>query len=195
MFTGIIEQSAPVTSIQDQSGGKRLGIELQDIASEISHGDSIAINGVCLTVADIADATISFDIISETLSKTNLGQLQSGHLVNIERSLKIGDRLDGHFVLGHVDGVAKITEVEKTKNDYILWCKPPADLLPYIIEHGSVALNGVSLTIARTKKDTFAVALIPTTLELTNLDQLEVSSLVNLEADYLAKIATKSNNF
>jgi len=187
MFTGIIEQSLPVQKISNSQTGQQISINVKGFPHTLNNGQSVAVNGVCLTVVSANSNMITFNIIPETLRKTNLGQLKPGDQVNIERSLKAGDPIDGHFVLGHIDTKAKVTEIQAEGEEYIIWVSIPDSITTYITQHGSIAINGTSLTIARVEEDKFAVALIPTTLERTNLGMIQVDDDVNIEADYLAK--------
>lgn len=187
MFSGIVEGTGKITAIKKIPAGRRFIIQLGRFTRDLKAGASVSINGVCLTVEQIKRGQVQFLAIPETLRKTNLGQLTVGSFVNIERSLKLGDTISGHFVAGHVDGVGKITRRLADKKEYKLWIKVPVPLRPYIAPRGSVALNGVSLTVAEVKKDIFAVALIPLTLELTNLGQLELEDGVNIEIDLIAR--------
>ena len=185
MFTGIIETRATVKAVTDRPGLRRISIDYAP--TNVKHGDSIAINGCCLTVADQTDLSLSFDVIAETLAKTNIGSLQAGDAVNIERALRVGDRLDGHFVQGHVDGVAELLRVTTVGDDWRLTVATPPLLRPYLIPKGSVAIDGVSLTLADVRGDEFDVALIPTTLELTTLGSRVAGWKFNLEADVFSK--------
>src|SRR5580704_11848497 len=167
MFTGIIERTARVIGVADAKIFRRLTIASN--WADVILGQSIAINGACLTVAEIGPGELGFDVISETLSKTNLGLINAGDEVHVERSLRIGDRLDGHFVQGHVDGTARLIERIADDKEYRLCLQAPADLAKYLTPKGSVTLDGVSLTIAAIDRDRFEVALIPTTLQVTAL--------------------------
>lgn len=185
MFCGIVEKTLRVEDAADGAGGRRLTLAAD--WTDVRCGQSIAVNGCCLTVAQIGDGTIGFDVVPETLRKTNLGLLQRGDRVNVERSLRVGDRLDGHFVQGHVDGRALLTESKCSPEEARLRLEAPAELAPYLVPEGSVALDGVSLTIAAVRGNIFEVALIPTTLQLTTLGQKSPGWPFNLEADILAK--------
>jgi riboflavin synthase len=154
---------------------------------DIKLGESIAVNGVCLTVAEITPPTLGFDVIPETLSKTNLGLLKAGDRVNVERSLRAGDRIDGHFVQGHVDATARLSAQTPGQEEFRLTVQPPLELMKFVVPKGSVALDGVSLTVAAVGKDRFEVALIPTTLNLTTLASREIGWPFNFEADILSK--------
>jgi riboflavin synthase len=185
MFTGIVERTVHVAAVSEATGFVRLS--LAAAWNDIKLGDSVAVNGVCLTVADLSPPTLGFDVIPETLRRTNLGLLNAGDLVNIERPVRAGDRMDGHFVQGHVDGVGKLVRQIGDEKEWRLTLHPPAELMKYIIPKGSVAIDGVSLTIASVEGDHFDVALIPTTLKLTTLGTRPIGWDFNLEADILAK--------
>jgi riboflavin synthase len=185
MFTGIIERTAPIKAVSTNSGIKRLALAVP--WTDIRHGESIAVNGVCLTIAQIDQQEISFDIIPETLTKTNLGRLNPGDLVNLERSVRVGDRIDGHFVQGHVDGTAPIIEQCSQGGEWRITAEAPAELARFLVPKGSICLDGVSLTIAAIRGRQFEVALIPTTLKITNLGDRPVGWPLNLEADIFSK--------
>jgi riboflavin synthase len=185
MFTGIVQRIARVAAISDGTGFVRLNLAMQ--FDDVKLGESIAVNGVCLTVAEITPPTIGFDVIPETLDKTNLGLLKAGDEVNIERSLRAGDRIDGHFVQGHVDGVAKLVDQTTGEKEWRLAVHPPAELMKFVAPKGSVAIDGVSLTVASITAKGFEVALIPTTLRITTLATRPIGWPFNLEADVLSK--------
>jgi len=185
MFTGIVEKTIKVIEVRDGPMFRRLVMECD--WPDIEHGQSIAINGVCLTVADAAPRRIGFDVIAETLAKTNLGLLKPGDDVNVERSLCVGDRIDGHFVQGHVDGTAPLVRIVSNENEFRLAVEAPAHLAKYIVPKGSVAIDGVSLTVAAVSGNVFEVALIPTTLKLTTLGTRPIGWPFNLETDILSK--------
>ena len=185
MFTGLIEQTAPIAAVTDGPMFRRIVVNVK--GSDFTLGESIAINGVCLTVAEMTASGLGFDVIKETLDKTNLGTLHTGDRVNVERTLRVGDRLDGHFVQGHVDGTGTLTRVVKTKDEVRLTIAAPDAVSPYLIPKGSICVDGVSLTLASVDGHAFDVALIPTTLQLTTLGDKAEGSRVNLEADILAK--------
>lgn len=189
MFTGIIEFTAPLVRLDPAPHGATLLLDLKPIASELSPGQSIAVSGVCLTLArlDIPTGHAGFDVIPETLSKTTLGSLVPGRRVNIERCVRADGRLDGHIVQGHVDGLARVVDLDRSDGQWKLWLTAADDLLELIAPRGSVALEGVSLTVAQVRAEQFAVALIPTTLERTNLADLGPGSAANLETDIVAR--------
>jgi riboflavin synthase len=185
MFTGIIEKTTRVLAVADAMHFRRL--TLASDWTDVKHGESVAVNGCCLTVAEISPGQLSFDVIAETLDKTNLGTLLAGDRVNVERSLRVGDRFDGHFVQGHVDGVAPLVDVKSTTGEWRLTVEAPAELAKYLVPKGSVAIDGVSLTIAAVNGRKFQVALIPTTLDLTTLRDRQPGWRFNFEADMFAK--------
>jgi len=185
MFTGIIHKLAAVISVTDHPGGRR--IVLTAHADDHVLGESIAVNGCCLTVAEIAGATVAFDVIAESLAKTNLGALAAGDLVHVERSLRVGDPIDGHFVQGHVDGVGRLVRQAADERDFRLRIEAPQHLAKYLVPKGSIAIDGVSLTLAAVDANQFEVALIPTTLALTTLGKKQLNYSFNLECDMMAK--------
>jgi len=186
MFSGIIERSVRVIGVSQGPSFRRL--TLASHWTDVADGESIAVNGVCLTVASQEPGEVGFDVVKETLSRTNLGILKEGDLVHVERSLRVGDRVSGHFVQGHVDGIARLEEQGVSGGDewrLVLECQP--DLAMYLIPKGSVAIDGVSLTIAAVNGNHFEVALIPTTLQITALGRRPVGWPFNIEADILTK--------
>jgi len=185
MFTGIIESTARVVALEGNDTLKRLTIAFDWM--DVRHGDSIANNGVCLTVADVQRDRFCFDVIKETLDKTNLGALRVGDEVNVERALRVGDRMDGHFVQGHVDGTGRLVSMIATEKEWRFGIEAPGELAKYIVSKGSITIDGVSLTIAAVKENVFEVALIPTTLARTTLVKKQIGWLFNLEADILSK--------
>jgi len=187
MFSGIIDAMGTVQESAAVTGGRRLVVAAAGYWTGVAPGASIAIDGVCLTVTELRGETAAFDVVAETLRKTTLGELQPGDAVNLQKSLAAGDRIDGHFVQGHVDGTALVQRVEQSPAEARWWFAPPRELLPYIIHKGSVAIDGISLTIAEVKKNVFAVALIPTTLERTTLGRKQSGARVNIETDVLAR--------
>ena len=191
MFTGIIRETGRVRSIEPSSGGAALTVEAPQTRSQLVVGGSIAVDGVCLTVTDLGPSTFRADVVPETLRRTRLGSLAVGEGVNLEIPLKIGDPLDGHLVQGHVDGVGVVRGVREEGNGRWVTVAVETALAPFLAEKGSVAVNGVSLTIAAAGASEFAVALIPTTLELTNLNDLREGSRVNLEVDVLARYVAR----
>jgi riboflavin synthase len=187
VFTGIVEYAGVVTATRDTPGGRRLTVDAGAVAEGLTLGASVALDGVCLTVSSIDGSLLTFDVITETLHRSTLGRLRVNDRVNLERSLRIGDRLDGHFVQGHIDGKATVSRRQVSPREWVLWFEPPADVLRYIVPKGSVAINGVSLTIAAIQRSEFSVALIPTTVERTTLEDLKVGDEVNVETDVLVR--------
>jgi riboflavin synthase len=185
MFTGIIERTLPVLAVADGPRFRRL--TLPNPWDDVKLGESIAVNGCCLTVAEEPDEQLAFDVIAETLDKTNLGALGIGDGVNVERSLRVGDRLDGHFVQGHVDGTGQLLAVDSDGDEWRLTVAAPPAVAKYLVPKGSVTVDGVSLTLAAVDGANFQVALIPTTLGLTTLGNKPVGWAFNLEADVMAK--------
>lgn len=187
MFTGIIEAIGKVEGTSMSRKGE-LVLSIQSNFKSIKRGESIAVDGVCLTVTNLSRNSFSVDVSNETVKRTTLKNLQVGDRVNLERSLKLGDRLGGHFVLGHVDGTCKLVGIEPEANGNIYSFSYPHSLEPYIVPKGSVAINGISLTIASDKKRFFSVAIVPYTQEHTSLKDKRVGDRLNLEADILTKV-------
>ena len=187
MFSGIVESIGKIRHARSAPGGRRLTIDVGAIAGDCALGASVCISGVCLTVAERDADTLTFDVIKETLDKTTLGAKQPGAGVNIERSLRVGDRVDGHFVQGHIDGTAIVKRVTATPAEHVLHLCPDAPVRRFIVPKGSVTVDGVSLTIADVDGDTFSVALIPTTLERTTLATLHQGDRVNIETDIITR--------
>ena len=185
MFTGIVEKSVQVVGLA--KGPKFTRITLASDWPDVRSGESVAVNGACLTVAEIGQGQIGFDVIAETLSKTNLGLMKAGDRVHVERAMRVGDRIDGHFVQGHVDGTARLVERIASEQEWRLVIEAPLELMKYVVPKGSVCLDGVSLTVAGLSKAGFEVALIPTTLAVTELGNREIGWPYNLEADVLSK--------
>ena len=191
MFTGLVQSTGTVAAIQQQPSGIRLTIDRSQWKPaggyQPAHGDSICVSGTCLTVVEPGEQTLSFDVIAETLAKTTTGDLKVGDEVNLEPSVTPNQPLGGHFMQGHVDGVGQVAHIVKTDEEVRLTIKPPAELMDYITPKGSVAIDGVSLTIAAVHDDSFELALIPTTLSLTTLKHRQVGDRVNIETDILSK--------
>ena len=191
MFTGIIEETGKVESIQPHGKSKRLILTLRKTGNGLRVGDSLAVNGCCLTVTEIASKgrakVAQFDLLSETWGLTNLQYCRAGSLVNLERSLEAGGRLSGHFVTGHIDGMGKIITWEQVGDDRQLQIAAPEDVMRYVIHKGSIGLDGISLTVAKVEKENFTVWIIPRTFDVTALKDRAVGDAVNLEADMLGK--------
>lgn len=191
MFTGIIERLGTIAEIRASPAGSRLVVDAGDLAREVAVGDSVAVNGICLTAVAIAPPTLAFDAIPETLRRSNLGELRPGSPVNLERPLAANGRLSGHFVQGHVDGTARIAGLREDGDSLRVRIAPPPDLMRYVVEKGSVAVDGISLTIAACDERGFEVALIPHTRAVTTLGLRAEGDTVNLEVDILAKYVEK----
>lgn len=187
MFTGIVQTMGVVRSVRRGSTAARLALDAPALARPIPLGASIAVNGVCLTVAVADDSRLEFDVVPETLSRSTLGSLHVGARVNLERSLRAGDGLDGHMVQGHVDGTARVESIQTAGGGHVLRFRADDELIAYLIPKGAIAVDGVSLTIAEVEAGTFSVALIPTTLAATTLGLLQVGDRVNIETDILAR--------
>ena len=190
MFTGLVADLGTVTSVDVTADGVRLAVSTA-LAPEIGEGDSVSVNGVCLTATAIADGRFSADVMRETLRRSSLAEVAEGAEVNLELPLRAGDRLGGHVVQGHVDGVGTIAEVREEGFSRIVEIAAPAETLRYVVEKGSIAVDGISLTVASVTDDSFSVALIPETLERTNLGAASPGQPVNLEVDVLAKYVEK----
>ena len=187
MFTGIIREVGSIAATSGSDEGVRLQIEAPATASLVEVGGSVAINGVCLTAETVEGTALTFHAVPETLSRTTLGELARASRVNLEPALRAGDPMGGHIVQGHVDGVGHVRSVEAEGEGLRVIVEAPADVLRYCVEKGSIAIEGVSLTIAELHDDAFGVALIPHTIAETTLDRLVPGLRVNLEADVLAK--------
>jgi riboflavin synthase len=187
VFTGIVREVGRTAAISGRDGGVRIEIDAPETATLTGVGDSVSVNGVCLTAVALSNGRIAFDAVPETLARTSLGGLVAGTRVNVEPSLRAGDQLGGHYVQGHVDGVGVVRSVEDEGQGRRIWFDAPPELLRYAVEKGSIAVEGTSLTVAGLDEHGFAVALIPHTLEVTTLGELEPGRPVNLEVDVLAK--------
>lgn len=191
MFTGIVSEIGTIDGIAATAAGARLRLAAPATAGECRIGDSVSIDGCCLTVVEIGDGLLEFDAVAETLRRTTLGDLAHGDTVNVEPAMRMGDRLGGHWVQGHVDGVGAVMAVEPDGDGTLVTFSAPDAVLRYTIEKGSVCVSGVSLTITACDEDTFSVALIPHTQAVTTLGRLEPGSRVNLEADLVGKYVEK----
>ncbi|HLE98799.1 MAG TPA: riboflavin synthase [Gaiellaceae bacterium] len=187
MFTGIVRELGSVVSAQDRGGGRMLVLEAPSTASTLTVGDSVAVNGCCLTAEAIDGSRVTVHAVPETLARTTLGRLDAGGRVNVEGALRAGEPLGGHYVQGHIDGVGRVQSVEAEGEGLRVFVEAPDDILRYCVEKGSVTVDGVSLTVAELADDAFAVALVPHTLEATTLSELEPGREVNIETDVLAK--------
>ncbi len=187
MFTGIVESTGTIVETRVAAGGRRVRVDVGSMAGECRGGDSVCIQGVCLTVAGAEGTTLVFDVVRETLDRTTLGRKEVGDRVNLERSLRVGDRLDGHIVQGHIDGRAVVEGMTVVGGDHVVRFCADENLSPYLIPKGSIALDGVSLTLVEPRERRFSVALIPTTLERTTLGSLRVGDEVNVETDFMVR--------
>lgn len=187
MFTGIVEYLGTVRSVTEADRGRTLLIDAGPLAEGTGPGASVALNGICLTVTECGEGTLTFQVMGETLDRTNLGRLQAGHTVNIERPMASSGRFDGHIVQGHVDGVGRIRSVAADGTSRRLWIDVDPDLLRYVVEKGSITVDGVSLTVAGIDDTGLEVALIPHTMSVTTLGDRREGDTVNLEVDVLAK--------
>jgi riboflavin synthase len=187
MFTGIIEETGAIQSIVPGEKSIRLTIAANLTARGAKLGDSLAVNGCCLTIVKIKKRQLEFDLLLETWNLTNFHSLKTGSLVNLERSLAVGDRLHGHFVTGHIDGVGRIEIFEQRGADWLLQIRAPKEIRCYIVPKGAIAIDGISLTIAKVLKNSFQIWIIPHTYKITGLRDRAVDSLVNVEPDMLAK--------
>jgi riboflavin synthase len=191
MFTGIIEDKARVLRVEERGQAKRLSLQLGAHLTELQLGDSISINGVCLTVMEKSGQTIGLDLSSETLERTALGALREGDQVNSERALRLADRLGGHIVTGHIDGTGVITEKRRETDFFHLGVRIPSSAAKYVVPKGSIAIDGISLTVNGCGGDEIRVTLIPYTLERTTLIDKKVGDRVNVETDILGKYVEK----
>jgi riboflavin synthase len=196
MFTGIIEGVAEVRSVARAKKGADTVMRVklgQRMAKGLKVGDSVCVNGACLTVTKLLKGEAQFEMVAETIRRTSLGQVRPGERVNIERSMRVGDRLEGHFVLGHVDGTATIIEKAETPSETTMWFQlDDKELASALVEKGSVAVNGVSLTVVDVDGKKFSISLIPHTLEVTTLGLKKKGDRVNIETDILSKYLAKS---
>jgi riboflavin synthase len=190
MFTGLVAGTGAVESLERGDDGVRLRVRT-DLAGELRPGDSVAVNGVCLTAVDSDAAGFSAEVMAETLRRSSLGPLTAGDQVNLELPLRAGDRLGGHMVQGHVDGTGRIDAVREDGFARVVRIGAPPGVLRYVVEKGSIAVDGVSLTVSSVDGDGFEVSLIPETLERTNLGSVAPGRVVNLEVDVVAKYVEK----
>ena len=193
MFTGIVEGLGTITKFEKKTNTRsaaKMKVDLGNLAKGLKAGHSVAINGVCLTVTKISKHNAEFEMIGETMRKTDLGKLGSGDKVNIERSLKVGDRMEGHFVLGHIDGTGKIINIEKLPKEIKLWIELSNDLIKHVVKKGSIAIDGISFTVVDVIKNKISVCIIPHTMQITNLHSKKIGDKVNIETDILGKYTT-----
>ena len=193
MFTGIVEGIGIIKKFEKKTNTRsaaKMKVDLGNLAKGLKTGHSVAINGVCLTVTRISKSEAEFEMIEETIKKTDLGKLEFGDKVNIERSLKVGDRMEGHFVLGHIDGTGKIINIKKFPKEIKLWIELPNNLTKYVVKKGSIAIDGISLTLVDIIKNKISVCIIPHTMEITNFNSKKIGDKVNIETDILGKYTT-----
>src|SRR5690242_12998557 len=187
MFTGIIRERGRVAAVDRDGESVRLRLDAPETAAQVAIGDSVAVNGVCLTAVAVEDGSLAFDAVPETLRRSSLGRLEPGREVNVEPALRVGDALGGHYVQGHVDGVGSIRSAAPEGDDVVVWVDAAPELLRYLVEKGSVTVEGVALTVTAVDEAGFSVALVPHTLAATTLSSLAAGDPVNLEVDVLAK--------
>jgi len=194
MFTGIVEGVGKIKNISRNTKNRsdvKMTVDLGKHAKGLKIGQSVALNGVCLTATKLSKSNCIFEMIEETTKKTDLGNLKVGGVVNIERSLKAGDRLEGHFVLGHVDGVGTIKKILKKPKEVQVWFEVPKNLSKYVVKKGSIAMDGISLTVVDIKKNLAYVSLIPHTIEITSFHTKKIGDKINIETDILGKYILK----
>ncbi len=194
MFTGIVEGIGKVERISKNTKNRsaiQLTVNLGKYSKGLKVGQSVALNGVCLTATKLSKSNCIFEMIEETTKKTDLGNLKPGSIVNIERSLKAGDRLEGHFVLGHVDGVGTIKKIQNKSKEVQIWFEIPKTLTKYVVKKGSIAIDGISLTVVDVKNNLASVCLIPHTIEITNFKTKNIGDKINIETDILGKYILK----
>ena len=194
MFTGIIEGIGTVEKITKSTKNRsafQMIVDLGKHAKGLKVGQSVALNGVCLSATKISKNKCNFEMIDETIKKTDLGNLETGSKVNIERSLKVGDRMEGHFVLGHVDGVGIINKIEKKPKEVKVWFEIPKKLSKFVVKKGSIAIDGISLTVVDVTKNKASVCLIPHTMKVTNFQSKKIGDKINIETDILGKYILK----
>ncbi|MEW6182778.1 MAG: riboflavin synthase [Bacillota bacterium] len=195
MFTGIIEETGQIRAINRQAVSARLMVSAGKVMEDVRIGDSVAVNGVCLTATEVVDGGFSTDVMAETLSKTNIGKLKVGDRVNLERALRLGDRLGGHLVTGHIDGVGRILRREREEIAWVFLIQAPPEVIRYLIKKGSVAVDGISLTVVDASQDGFSVSVIPHTAAVTTLGFKGPGDTVNLEPDLIGKYVEKFVQF
>ena len=189
MFTGIVKGMAVVTSTSKSRSGAEtiIRVRLGKLGRGLKKGDSVCINGACLTATKLSNGEAEFEMVSETIRRTSLGQTRPGEMVNVERSLRVGDRLEGHFVLGHVDGTGIIEDMEKKSSETTIWINLDRELIKSVVPKGSIAVDGVSLTLVGVEDNRVSVSLIPHTLKVTTLGMRHRGDRVNIETDILGK--------
>lgn len=191
MFTGIIEEVGHIAAIKNGTASVRLTIAAEKVLADVNIGDSIAVNGTCLTVTQYTDKSFSADVMPESVRKTSLSELKTGSLVNLERALQVGARLGGHIVSGHIDGTGKLISKKPEDNAIIVAISAAKDILKYIVKKGSVTVDGISLTVVDVDSSKFSVSLIPHTASITTIGQKSTGASVNIETDILGKYVEK----
>lgn len=194
MFTGIVQGVGKIEKINQNTKNRsafQMTVDLGKHAKGLKVGQSVALNGVCLSATKISKNKCDFEMIDETIKQTDLGNLVPGAKVNIERSLKVGDRMEGHFVLGHVDGVGIIKKIEKKPKEVKVWFEVPKKLVKFVVKKGSIAIDGISLTVVDVTKNNASVCLIPHTIKITNFQSKKVGDKINIETDILGKYILK----
>jgi riboflavin synthase len=191
MFSGIIETTGTITAVEQTNVGARLALTTTMPLAEVSLGESICVNGTCLTVTEIGTATLGFDVSAESLRRTNLGNLAAGDQVNLERSLRVSDRLSGHVVSGHVDGVGRVDSIVPEGDSFLYTFAIPSELSRYLVEKGSIAVDGISLTVFHCSPTRFSCAIIPHTHHVTTLRNRKAGDPVNIEVDMQGKYIEK----
>jgi len=194
MVTGIIQGIGKIEKISQNTKNRsafQMTVDLGKHAKGLKVGQSVALNGVCLSATKISKNKCNFEMIDETIKQTDLGNLMPGAKVNIERSLKVGDRMEGHFVLGHVDGVGTIKKIEKKPKEIKVWFEVPKKLVKFVVKKGSIAIDGISLTVVDVTKNNASVCLIPHTIKITNFQSKKVGDKINIETDILGKYILK----
>jgi len=190
VFTGLVQDLGTVAAVDSTDDGVRLRLRTT-LAGDVEEGDSVAVNGVCLTATEVSGDAFAADVMHESLRRSSLGAIRAGSSVNLELAMRPSDRLGGHIVQGHVDGIGTVRGAREDGFSTVVTIAAPGDVLRYVVEKGSIAVNGVSLTVSALLDDAFEVSLIPETLERTTLGQVEPGSVVNLEVDVLAKYVEK----
>lgn len=188
MFTGIVQGTRPVTQVLPREGTVRLRVQLADLAADLQRGASVALNGTCLTAVTIENGEAEFDVIQESLNRTNLKDLKEGDRVNIERAARFGDEIGGHQVNGHVDDTGTLARIERTPNNCVVTVAHAPEWSRFVVSKGWIAIDGISLTVVDVSPGSFSVSLIPETLEQTLMGTRKEGALVNLEFDHLAKL-------
>ncbi len=187
MFTGLVEETGIVKKISDMTNGKRIVIAAKNVLTDLKIGDSVAVNGVCLTATEISENCFTVEAVGETLEKTTVGNLSPGCMVNLERAMSAGQRFGGHIVQGHVNGIGKIQHLSQRGENWLMEVVIPEELMRYIVPEGSITIDGISLTVATLKSNKVGINVIPHTYENTNIKQKSIGEPVNIEVDVLAK--------